>query len=148
MVHILSRPSEAPPNNPPSEAPIHGGWEVVADRTAARPHLLRKIARTHLELCGLADSSAMDTVPLLLTELVTNAIRHGGGEAGVEVDFRHGQIRIAVTDGGTGIPELRPPDIESESGRGLFLVDRLADSWGVSPDGATTWCAVTVPSSC
>jgi anti-sigma regulatory factor (Ser/Thr protein kinase) len=87
----------------------------------------------------------MDTVPLLLTELVTNAIQHGGGQVGVRVCLRGRRILIEVTDGGEALPVLRRLDLEGESGRGLLLVETLAESWGVSVDGAATWCAVSVP---
>ncbi|GHJ35417.1 ATP-binding protein [Streptomyces sp. TS71-3] len=140
----LPRPAGAPPNDPPSR-PLPGSWEVAADRTTAHPALLRRIAKVHLELCGLAGSPAMDTVPLLLSELVANAIQHGGGEVRVRVRLGGWRLLIEVTDGGKGLPVLRRRGLEEESGRGLLLVEALAESWGVSEDGATTWCVISIP---
>lgn len=72
---------------------------------------------------------------LLTSELVTNAVRYGGGvEDRVElvVWAADGHYWLAVSDPGDGRPVMRqPPDVQRESGRGLLLVDALAAAWGV-----------------
>jgi hypothetical protein len=50
-----------------------------------------------------------------------------------------------VDDGSEKRPRLSDVATDSETGRGLFLVDALADRWGVSADGTTTWCTLTLP---
>jgi anti-sigma regulatory factor (Ser/Thr protein kinase) len=69
----------------------------------------------------------------------------------VSVDLTGDSLRVAVTDSGGGTPEAQPlPPASSPHGRGLFLVDRLADEWGVSPapDGPerTVWFRVAMRS--
>ena len=76
---------------------------------------------------------------LLVSELVTNAVRHAGGEV-VRLVVRHadGRLRVEVHDPGRGF-ELREPadDPVRASGWGLVLVDELADRWGVDSTPAT-----------
>jgi anti-sigma regulatory factor (Ser/Thr protein kinase) len=84
----------------------------------------------------------MDDVRLLVSELVTNSVRHSDAPAGdsvrldVAVDSRH--VRVEVCDGGPGFePRPREPGQSAAGGWGLFLVDRLADRWGVSYNHVT-----------
>jgi anti-sigma regulatory factor (Ser/Thr protein kinase) len=75
----------------------------------------------------------MRDVRLLVSELVTNAVRHAEGEAvRLVVAFKKGVLRIEVHDPGSGF-ELKPPpdDPLRASGWGLVLVEELADRWGV-----------------
>jgi anti-sigma regulatory factor (Ser/Thr protein kinase)/PAS domain-containing protein len=69
---------------------------------------------------------------LLTSELVTNAIRHAGGPVTVVVRYTGAEVRIEVGDSGPpaqlAVPE---PDDDALGGRGLLLVDRVADAWGV-----------------
>ncbi|MDV6291305.1 ATP-binding protein [Streptomyces sp. UP1A-1] len=102
---------------------------------------MRRLARASLTHWGRSDLA--DTAELLLTELVTNALRHAcGTEIGVRIYLRDAQLVIEVNDGSPVAPMPRPAGPDDETGRGLFLVEALADSWGVSPDGTTTWCTL------
>ncbi len=79
-----------------------------------------------------------DDLGLLTSELVTNAIRHGAcreEEELIELVLwpADGHYWLAVSDPGTGKPTLTHPDANSESGRGLLLVDSLATAWTVRP---------------
>lgn len=113
----------------------------LSEADAAWPQRLRRIVRACLMYWRCP--SLIDTAELLLTELATNALRHGhGNEIGVHVFFRGDQCVIEVTAGSSACPKLRQAGLGDESGRGLFLVDALASSWGVSPDGRTTWCSL------
>lgn len=90
---------------------------------------------------GLSPRMAEDTV-LLVSELVGNAVRHTGARVfGLRMHRRRGWIRVEIRDPSRGLPCLMPVQDMDISGRGLFLVDKLADRWGVDllPRGKTTW---------
>lgn len=106
---------------------------------AAWPGRLRRIIRAQLTYWRQPD--LCDTAALLLTELATNALRHAQGSViGVHISLQGAHCVIEVSDGSPVRPVLRCADSDDENGRGLFLVEALADAWGVSADGTTTWC--------
>jgi anti-sigma regulatory factor (Ser/Thr protein kinase) len=103
---------------------------------------LRRIAAGKLAAAGL--SVLVDDVQLLVSELLTNAFQHGAGrQVGFRLVIGVDAVVIEVDDGSPYRPEVRAAGPEDENGRGMFLVDALADSWGVSPDGTRTWCALS-----
>ncbi|WP_309094428.1 ATP-binding protein [Streptomyces sp.] len=96
---------------------------------------------------GLTPKTTEDAV-LLVSELVGNAVRHTGARVfGLRLHRRRGWIRAEVRDPSRGLPCLMPVQEMDVSGRGLFLVDKLADRWGVDllPRGKTTWFEMRVP---
>lgn len=95
---------------------------------------------------GLTPKLTEDAV-LLVSELVGNAVRHTGARVfGLRMHRRRGRIRVEVRDPSRGLPCLMPVQDLDVSGRGLFLVDTLADRWGVDllPRGKTTWFELKV----
>jgi anti-sigma regulatory factor (Ser/Thr protein kinase) len=80
------------------------------------------------------------TVRLLISELVTNALRHGGLEKPLELHASwNGTVRVEVIDHGDGFtPAPRTQPLEEPGGYGLLLVGSLADRWGVETDHRTT----------
>jgi anti-sigma regulatory factor (Ser/Thr protein kinase) len=105
---------------------------------------------------GLPDVLQADVL-LLVTELVTNAVRHGhaGPDAPLRLECRRAgdRLRFLVTDPGTellsnGGPPVRPADSTNgdSSGWGLFFVEQLAERWGVvaAPLGTCVWFDVAV----
>jgi anti-sigma regulatory factor (Ser/Thr protein kinase) len=90
---------------------------------------------------------AVETAVLLLSELVTNSVRHSGsglpGQTVTVTVLREGEVvRVEVIDrSGATVPALRAADSGAEGGRGLYLVDSLAARWGTGQDGdrTTTW---------
>ena len=83
---------------------------------------------------------------LLLTELVTNAVRHSGlrPDESVHVELHQWsqRVQVKVVDTGTHFTRIRPTATEDQSGGwGLFLVDRIASTWGVgrSASGTCVW---------
>jgi serine phosphatase RsbU (regulator of sigma subunit)/anti-sigma regulatory factor (Ser/Thr protein kinase) len=86
---------------------------------------------------------------LLVSEVVTNAVRHGGARTGEQVDFRIAlmadQVRLEVRDPGPGFHDITPalPDTDRGGGYGLYLVDLYAQDWGVSgAEGTCVWFEV------
>ncbi|MEV7024409.1 ATP-binding protein [Kitasatospora sp. NPDC093558] len=109
---------------------------------------VRHRLRSALSHWGVPELS--DTAELLSSELVTNALLHTGKgavfDAVLGTDHR---LRIEVQDGATRLPgRRRDPDAEyATSGRGLLLVEALADAWGVQlrGDGKVTWFELATP---
>jgi anti-sigma regulatory factor (Ser/Thr protein kinase) len=94
-------------------------------------------ARVELERFDFDIEEESETVRLLLTELVTNSVRHAragnGGPIEVHVRELPAGVRVEVDDRGQGFdPRPRTPGIGG--GFGLLLVDRLADRWGVADE--------------
>ncbi|GII78615.1 hypothetical protein Sru01_35970 [Sphaerisporangium rufum] len=96
------------------------------------------------------DHPAGDDVVLVVSELVTNSIVHSRsgtarGTVTLTIDDLDGIVRVAVTDDGSAqhAPRARD-DLYAQGGRGLRIVNALAEEWGVSHHGATvtTWCQV------
>jgi anti-sigma regulatory factor (Ser/Thr protein kinase) len=123
--------------------PTSGGFEVVLRDGVDAPWLARRaIASDDAPL----PRSVQDDLSLLVTELVTNAVRHGGAatERPVKVTFRQraDRVRVEVVDPGTDFePPSQPTAGDSSGGWGLFLVDRIAEHWGVrpAPTGTCVW---------
>jgi DNA-binding NarL/FixJ family response regulator len=92
-------------------------------------------------------AEALDTVALLVSELVNNAVVHARSEPDLAVWLTPSRVRVEVTDASPLLPEVRSADLLDGSGRGLALVDALAASWGVEgrPDGKTVWFEVDRP---
>jgi anti-sigma regulatory factor (Ser/Thr protein kinase) len=94
--------------------------------------------------------STREKLALVVSELVTNAIRHAGLGAGDPIDLDvladNGHVRIAVHDGGPGFdPSAQNGDRTSPGGFGLSIIAALSEEWGVesNSDGCTVWCAVS-----
>ncbi|GAU68985.1 hypothetical protein SSP35_10_00140 [Streptomyces sp. NBRC 110611] len=84
-----------------------------------------------------ADQQVRDDVELVVSELFTNAVRHTDSEkVSCELTLAGARIRIEVVDqGGPGVAALhvRPSSLDTECGRGLFLVGALSAGWGSRP---------------
>jgi anti-sigma regulatory factor (Ser/Thr protein kinase) len=74
-----------------------------------------------------------EAVGVMVSELATNSLRHAGSDFRVRVDTDDRLIRVAVSDSGPGQPFLRSPHPREPTGRGLRIVQALADDWGVAP---------------
>ncbi|HYZ28202.1 MAG TPA: ATP-binding protein [Thermoleophilaceae bacterium] len=84
-------------------------------------------------------------VEMIVTELVTNAVKHGpGGPVEIAIQAGGQGMRGEVADPGRGIHRraLLRQATTAEGGRGLFLVDALSDSWGLSDDCSRVWFEV------
>lgn len=105
----------------------NGVSEFVADRFA--PAGARHFVRQRLAANGR--DSLGDVAALLVSELVTNAVRHGRSGGWVSVDCSGPVVRIEVADYGPGSPRRGDPGPEDLGGRGLLIVESLATAWGV-----------------
>ena len=95
------------------------------------------------------DPETLPDLRLLVSELVTNAVRHGEDRRGVvelALSCDGHRLRVEVCDGGNGfVPRTRSPDPHDPGGWGLVVVDRLADRWGVrEAEGTLVWFEVNV----
>ncbi|MFD7919256.1 SpoIIE family protein phosphatase [Streptomyces sp. NPDC059740] len=111
-------------------------WDLPADPAAVPP--LRSAVSRQLTDWGL-ESLAFST-ELIVSELVTNAIRHGGPPVAVRLIKDHALI-TEVADGGSTAPHLKYAASTDEGGRGLFLVSQMAVRWGTryTPTGKVIW---------
>ncbi|WP_328416232.1 SpoIIE family protein phosphatase [Streptomyces violaceus] len=111
-------------------------WELPAD--AALVGEVRADAMRRLTEWGL-DETAF-AAELILSELMTNAIRHGAGPIRVRLLYGHALI-CEVSDASNTAPHLRRAASTDEGGRGLFLVAQLSQSWGTRylPEGKVIW---------
>ena len=82
----------------------------------------------------------VETLRLLVTELIANSVKHADAlTVGLKVLVGTASVLVEVTDEGPGFrPRGRFKGQDETSGWGLFLVERLADRWGVGREGATT----------
>lgn len=100
---------------------------------------------------GRFSDALLEDLRLLVSELVTNSVRHarGGGPGHVRLEVGLGArtLRVEVADQGAGFePRPRFPGQRKDSGWGLYLVDRLADRWGVVRDpGTRVWFEIDDP---
>lgn len=79
----------------------------------------------------------VDTVLLLVSELVTNAVRHAATPFEITVEVDGDSVRVDVIDGDVDHPpRVRNPGPEDTNGRGLLIVDELAEGWGSDEVGA------------
>jgi anti-sigma regulatory factor (Ser/Thr protein kinase) len=123
-----------------------GGHEVIA-----RLHMqLKSGAQAACEgrhcldrLEGSIGEDQLGELRLLVTELVTNSVRHGAGDNSwitLDIEIYANNVRATVTDGGPGFdpPHTPLPHFDRPGGWGLCLIDRMADRWGVDRNGQTT----------
>ena len=86
-------------------------------------------------LDGRVDSGALDDIRLLVSELVTNSVRHSGAagaRVALDVESRGDTVRVEVSDGGRGFePRARSKAHDDVGGWGLHLVESIATRWGV-----------------
>jgi anti-sigma regulatory factor (Ser/Thr protein kinase) len=129
-----------------------GELELRLTRHPASVPRGRRLLRHFLTICEAV--RYRDPAELVLSELLSNAVRHGRASPGREIHTRFEltaeALRIAVSDADADrTPDLRPLDLLAESGRGLLIVQALATSWGCDPRpqgiGKTTWAVIGLP---
>jgi anti-sigma regulatory factor (Ser/Thr protein kinase) len=100
--------------------------------TAARLYVRDLLSGQPLDVVQAAE--------LLTSELAANSVRHACSEFEVAIDSRD-PIRIEVSDNCKGRPKVLNPPPRTPTGRGMQIVERTADSWGIRPteNGKTVW---------
>ncbi|MEY9941808.1 SpoIIE family protein phosphatase [Streptacidiphilus sp. MAP5-3] len=112
-------------------------WQFDADLTAAAT--ARHHVRAQLAVWNVDEETAFNT-ELIVSELVTNAVRHGNPP--MELRLIHDRtLTCEVRDASPAAPHLRHAGTVDEGGRGLFIVAQLAQVWGTryAADGKTIW---------
>ena len=107
---------------------------------SSSPRIARAFVASWLDAWGFEELE--ERALLATSEMVSNAVNHAGPPVELEVDVRQRRLRIAVSD-----PEpTAPRRVEGPlggSGRGLHILDRITDDWGVDHhrgNGKTVWC--------
>ncbi|TDB87435.1 SpoIIE family protein phosphatase [Actinomadura sp. 7K534] len=118
-------------------------WERLDPRPSTVPWIRAQVA-ARLTDWGLG--TLTDTVELLVSELVTNALVHGAGTIGLRL-IKGGTLLCEVYDDGADLPRLRHAEATDESGRGLQLVSHLAARWGThrAEPGKVVWFEHLLP---
>jgi serine phosphatase RsbU (regulator of sigma subunit)/PAS domain-containing protein len=117
-------------------------WDVLADPAAVSG--IRQAARARLDAWQLSDLEF--SLELVLSELVTNAVRYGSPPIHVRLMYDRTLI-CEVSDGSSTSPHLRCAAATEEGGRGLFLVARTAERWGTryTSQGKVIWAELSLP---
>ncbi|MFD8224311.1 SpoIIE family protein phosphatase [Streptomyces massasporeus] len=124
-------------------APHHvADWDVEPD--PAHVPRARKFAVDQVDAWGLEEAAFV--TELVVSELVTNAIRYGEPPIKLRL-IRDTSLICEVSDSSNTAPHLRRARAFDEGGRGLLLVAQLTQGWGTrhTTDGKTIWCAQTLP---
>lgn len=114
----------------------HIDRELPADPSS--PGRARRLVRRAL---WDQEPELLDTVELLVSELVTNAVVHAQTAAVVGISLFRDRVHVEVRDTSTDEPRVRQATEEDESGRGLTLVEALSNAWGITrlPEGKAFW---------
>ncbi|GAA1900968.1 hypothetical protein GCM10009736_81540 [Actinomadura bangladeshensis] len=115
----------------------------AAPQTEAVEYARRLAART-MRTWALMDREELVTA--IVAELVANAVRHAGTALELRLLRGPGRVRVEVRDRAAQLPRLTVPGPLDESHRGLFIVDRFANSWGADPvtGGKVVWAEVDI----
>jgi serine phosphatase RsbU (regulator of sigma subunit)/anti-sigma regulatory factor (Ser/Thr protein kinase) len=136
---VLLRRIPGAPGMPPARRTVLTISQAETDRIAAARADVRATLR------NWAVPELVDAAELLVSELLTNVLVHTDGDALLTAELTgpegHRRLRVVVNDQSDDLPHRRNPGEMASSGRGLLLLDALADAWGVEPrgKGKSTW---------
>ena len=133
---LLARLSRIPDDH-------HATWTLGRELTAVGE--ARALIREPMERWGLEDM--IPVTELLVSELVTNALRYSAKGAVTLRLVREGGLVCEVGDSSAALPRLRQAGRDDENGRGLQVVSQLAKRWGArrTPTGKVVWCEQPLP---
>ncbi|HEU4355634.1 MAG TPA: ATP-binding protein [Actinomycetota bacterium] len=121
----------------------------VAIRLRAEPASIPEARHAVDRLDGVLERADLDDLRLMVSEVVTNSIRHAGLAETDQIELRisvdRERVRVEVHDDGPGFERhVAPTTVFRDSGWGLVLVDRIADRWGVTTGrGTTVWFEIS-----
>ncbi|WP_231126346.1 ATP-binding protein [Motilibacter aurantiacus] len=137
---VYGSPQEAPAlaaGTPVARLQLPGVAESVPTARAFLTDLLRR---------WKVPATAVEDVELLVSEVAGNAVRHGRGDVAVEVSKSADTVHIEVHDEERSMPQLVDSEVhpDAEGGRGMWLVDALAERWGTRglDNGKAVWFEV------
>ena len=131
-----------------TEGTCDDGWFTLDLGDYQAPPLVQLRQWCGQALAHLSKASLSDVL-LLVVELVTNAYDHGAGARQVRLGHSPGpcRLRIEVDDNNTKHPRLGPGGVDQVRGRGLIILDRLAEEWGVRDEpavgGKCVWAVIS-----
>lgn len=119
-------------------------FEQRLDSAATSVRAARRVVTDRLS--SLLDEEQLDRAVLCTSEIVTNAIEHGAPPIELRIAETDGTVRIEVCDTSPLLPRRTRPRATSIRGRGLLIVERSADRWGVDElaDGKVVWFELAV----
>lgn len=115
--------------------------EVTLPRSEHAPQRAR---RQLAELCHDCSRDVLDTAQLLVSEVVTNALRHTEGGIRMRAVLTAEQLQVEIGDAAVNQPEVGRPGPADEGGRGLQILDALATEWGIGVRPSWTWARKSV----
>jgi anti-sigma regulatory factor (Ser/Thr protein kinase) len=119
---------------------MSGTTTLELPRGSSSAGIARLIVTAH---CAGLPSERCKSANLMVSELVSNACRHGSGRIQLTVQSGEDGVRAEVRDDGSGARIVKADPRPARGGWGLHFVDRLADSWGVAGDASRVWFQVT-----
>ena len=137
--HLTDQTASACPSHAPPGVRQH---EVVVEHGPHGPRQARSAVAGWARQVGA--ERLCDDLSLIVSELVTNAVRHGAPPVRVTVSADERTVTVSVGDADPTEPAARTAGTEAEDGRGLLLIDLLAAEHGVTPDppGKAVWAAL------
>lgn len=120
---------------------------VELPSSSESPRLARRFVEATLAAWGRTELA--DTVTLLVSELVANAVLHTSSEVELSVRLVGARLRVDVVDRSTSLPRRRDAGRGDPTGRGSDMVEMMATAWGISgrPDGKSIWFEIALPAA-
>lgn len=131
------------PVEEPGIRKISWSLSLISSSVPRARHLVRA------QLAVWAADEQSEIIELLVSELVTNTLRHAWGPIRLALRLRDGTLRCEVQDANPALPHMRDTSQDDEGGRGLYLLDLLSQRWGSvrMPAGKAIWFELPVHAS-
>jgi anti-sigma regulatory factor (Ser/Thr protein kinase) len=109
-------------------------FDCRAESVAGARHFVRDVLSEE-------PRETVEAAELMTSELATNCVRHAHSDFELAIHLSRDEIRVEVSDHGQGQPVMRSPTPREQSGRGLRIVQELAEGWGINPtpNGKLVW---------